>query len=202
MKNQIVPLTEGKYKVFGVSDDAIIFSTKNHNNFESLQEATEKSGLLESVFIILLYTVTGIRYNEENKGFDIVYDEAGDEKTLSVVPQDASERNSIAEALAGIKGFEPEQSEESKTKPLLLNLLYIAITVYVTWVGRQIAIDAEHGQHFVATGRKSGIKNLLAGIAEKLGPNGVIMAGVIVALFLIFLAYQRFNKPATEVKYS
>ena len=57
MKKQIIKLGDRDYKTLGYSDKKMIYSTKQHQTFESLSYAIEKSGLTESIKTISIDTI-------------------------------------------------------------------------------------------------------------------------------------------------
>jgi hypothetical protein len=65
-----------------------------------------------------------------------------------------------------------------------------------------MAIDAQNGEEYVATGRRSGLKNLLASAVEAIGPTGVVAIGAVGMLYMLYKTYNRYNNPASDVKYT
>jgi len=202
MKNQIIPLEEKNRKVFGFSDDKIILSSKRHDTFESLEKSSIKSGLMETVKSIPMADVKGLEYNEKESGFTIKYDKKGKIKSEDVSIEVVGHRDFILTEMASIKGFEKNIEEESKTSPLLLNLLGVVLISVFTYVGRGMAVDAQHGEHYVATGRRSGIAQLLVNAIEGIGPLGVTLIGVAALAYMIYRTYDRYSNPAKEIKFS
>ena len=54
----------------------------------------------------------------------------------------------------------------------------LAIPVF-TWVFRGMAIDAQNGEHYVATGRRRGSAQLFANAVEAIGPMGITIIGIV-----------------------
>ena len=202
MKNQIIPLGEKKRKVFGYSDEQIIISSKGHSSFDSLLAATEKSGLLESVTTIPVDSVQEILFNEKEETFTIKYDKNGKTKKDSDQLSDLDLRESVVADIASLKQFSKSVVDESKTQPLLLNLLGVIAIPFFTWVFRGMALDAQHGEHYTASGRRSGAKQLLADAVEAIGPTGITIIGVLGLLYMVYVTYRRYTNPASEIKYS
>lgn len=201
MKNQIIPLGEENRKVFGFSDEQIIFSSKKHKTFESLLAATGKSGMLETVKIIPVAAVKEIIFNEKEENFTIKYNQNGKIKKDAVQLKNTDLRTAVVDELASLKDFSKSVVEESRTKPLLLNLLGVICIPIFTWIFRGMAVDAQNGEEYVATGRRSGLKNLLASAVEAIGPTGVLIIGLLGLAYMVYRTYNRYNKPASEVKY-
>ncbi len=202
MKNQIISLSEEKRKVFGFSDEIIAVSTKKHETFESLMASTEKSGLLENIDTIQVSSLNKIDFKDRGSEFTISYDKKGKTKKNTFSLSDASMRESLVEELASLKDLKKSIADESKTQPLLLNLaISIAIPIG-TWIFRGMAIDAQNGEHYVATGRRSGLKNLLASAVEAIGPTGVTILGFLALAYMLYRTYNRYKNPATEIIYA
>lgn len=202
MKNQIIPLQEKNRKVFGFSDEQIIFSSKGHKTFETLEHATVKAGMLETVTAIPVDTLKAIEYNETEEGFIIRYDKKGKIKKAAVNINNSELREKLVKGLASLKGFEKSIVEEKKTTPLLFNLFWVILIGGFTWIARGMAIDAENGEHFVATGRRSGIGQLVTNTIESIGPLWVTVIGIVCLSYTIFNTYKRYNNPANEIKYT
>ena len=201
MKNQIIQLGEENRKVFGFSEDQIIFSSKKHSSFDTLLSATEKSGLLESTSTIPVKSISEITFNEKDESFTIKYDKSGKTKKDVVLLKNVSSRESVVEEIASLKGFSKNIVDESKTKPLLLNLLVVLAIPIFTWVFRGMAVDAQNGEHYVATGRRSGSAQLFANAIEAIGPLGITIIGALGLAYMVYRTYKRYQNPASEVKY-
>lgn len=202
MKNQLIPIDEKNTKSFGFSDDQLIFSSKNHDTFESLQAAVEKSGMLESVESIPMSSVKEVFYNEKSDTFIVRYDKKGKLKKKETNLADTTMRESVVAEIASLKQLSKSVTEESKTKPLIYNLLGMALISVLTFGFRAVALDAQNGEHYEATGRRSGIKQLVANAAEALGPTGVTVLGLLALLGMAYVTYRRYTNPASEIKYS
>lgn len=202
MKNRIIPLGEKNLKAFGFNEEQIVFSSKKHKTFDSLLASTQKSGMLESVKVIPVKSLTKLNFNEKDETFTIHYKKDGKTKKYSVLLSDKSLRDSVVENIAGLRDFQKNVTSESKTKPLLLNLLAIIIIPFFTWILRGMAVDAQNGEHYVASGSKRGLKQLFASAVEAIGPIGVMIIGILALMYMIYVTYKRYNNPASEIKYS
>ncbi len=69
----------------------------------------------------------------------------------------------------------------------------------LTWVMWSTAVDAQAGIHKDYHGRRSGIKQLLASVAESLGPTGSLVVGGLLTLGMIgWLVYTLKQKGKAE----
>ncbi len=201
MKNQIISLEEKNRKVFCLTDDQIITSTKRHKSIDALVAATKKSGLMETVQTIPLTAVKEIGFNEKDETFTIHYQKGAKAKKEHIQLAQLSLREPLVGELAALKNFSKEVTEESKTKPLLLNLLGVIAIPLFTWVFRDMAIDAQNGIAYEASGRRSGLKSLLADFVEMIGPTGVLIIGLLGLGYMVYRTYNRFQNPAAEIIY-
>jgi hypothetical protein len=143
-----------------------------------------------------------IDFKDRGSEFTISYDKKGKTKKNTFSLSDASMREPLVEELASLKDLKKSIADESKTQPLLLNLaISIAIPIG-TWIFRGMAIDAQNGEHYVATGRRSGLKNLLASAVEAIGPTGVTILGFLALAYMLYRTYNRYKNPATEIIYA
>ncbi len=202
MKNQIIQLGEKNRKVFGFTDEQIIISSKEHKSFESLIASTKKSGILESIKVIPIKSLTGLGYNEKDNAFTINYKHKDKTKKTSILLEDVEMRDSIVSKIAELKEFKKDVVDESKTKPLIINLIVVVAIPIFTWIFRNLAINSENGEHYVATGRRSGIKQLVANAIEAIGSTGITIIGVLGLAYMIYITYKRFTNPASEISFN
>lgn len=202
MENQIIKLDEKNRKVLGYNDKQIIFSSKNHKSFDTLLDAAKKSGMLETVMVIPTDMITAVEYNDRSSVLTLRYLKDGKDKKNDVGLSDKAQRDAIAEGIADMRQLQKTVATEVKTKPLIMNALGLLAILFFTWVFRGMALDAEQGEHFVATGRRSGIKQLFANAVEAIGPTGVLIIGILGFLLMVYATYNRYNNPASEIRYS
>jgi len=116
MKNSIIQLNEKKYKVMSLTEEKIIFSSKDHKSIETLTAATEKSGLLESILVIDLNQVTEVSYNEKEDNFKLSYIKKNKEKNQSFELQDASIRAFLIPAIAEKTILQKQKKKKTNSK--------------------------------------------------------------------------------------
>ena len=114
---------------------------------------------------------------------------------------DISIRESLVSDIASLKGLTKNESTESKIKPLLLNLIALVAVPIFTYVFRGMAIEAQNGEQYIATGTRRGSKQLIAELVEFIGPTGVLIIGVLAMIYFSFITYKRYNNPASEVTF-
>jgi hypothetical protein len=203
MIEQIISLGEENRKVMGFSAEQIIISSKSHESFGSLRAAVQKSGLLESVKTIQIDSITKIEYNEKSETLiTIHFEQNGKSKKDSIGLADQLYREPLAVELANLRGFQRSVSEESKTKALLMNLLGVGLIAVLTVGFRSLALDAQRGEVYEASGRRSGIKQLVVDTVTAIGPTGITIIGLLGFSYMIYVTYRRYNKPAAVITFS
>ncbi len=198
-KNQIIPLGEENLKTFGFTDEQIIISSKKHSTFDSLMNSVQKSGMFETIKTIPVKSIEEICYNENDSRFTIRHEKNGKSNVELILLANVYLRESLVSQIAELKNYKKEVVSESKTKPLILNLIGVIAIPIATWISRSMAIDAQNGEHYVASGRNSGLKQLLASVIEAIGPTGITIIGVIALIYMIYVTHRRYNNPASEV---
>ncbi|MCT4615442.1 MAG: hypothetical protein N4A49_11270 [Marinifilaceae bacterium] len=201
MKNEIIALAGKDPKVLGFTDEQIIISSKKHKTFESLLESNRKSKMLETVTNIPLASVKELYYNEKNDNFTIKFDVEGITRKQSVRLAYNDTRESLLSEISEIVKMNKTVSTESKIKPLLLNSTGFIIIPLATWTFWDTAMIAQNGGHYVASGRRSGLKQLLSNGAEALGPTGVIIIGILALLIMFYITRKRYKNPASEISF-
>lgn len=201
MRDQIITLAEENRKVFGYSEKQIITSTKKHSSFDSLYAAMNKSSMLEVVSVVPMESLQEISFNEKEDPFTITYDKNGASKKDSFLLEDVNNREAIVADLASIKNFKRNTTVESKAKPLAFNLVVLAVVVICTWGARNIALDAEAGVQFEASGKRKALQNMVADAIGTIGPTWSMLIGAIGLVYMIYRTYSRYQNPATIIKY-
>lgn len=201
MRNQIIRLEEKNRKVLAYTDEKIVMSSKGGHTFDSLMESSEKSGMLEIVKTIPIDSINELYFNEKDETFTVKFEKKGKIKKDTIQLNDISIRESLVSDLASLKGLTKNVSTESKIKPLLLNLIALVAVPIFTYVFRGMAIEAQNGEQYIATGTRRGSKQLIAELVEFIGPTGVVIIGVLAMIYFSFITYKRYNNPASEVTF-
>ena len=200
MKNQVIKNpTKGK-EYFGFTDSDIIVSSKRHNDISSLAGSLEKKGMLETIHHIPIDSISTIKYNENNSRVAIQHDISSKQRKFKITFDSTETRNAIANEIGQIRGLSKSFTAENKFIPLLLNIFFILIAILIATALTGIAYESANGgeiQEF--TGRRSGIKNLLAKIASAIGPIGVGIIGGLAVLFFVWRAIKRWKNPANDI---
>jgi len=203
MKNQVIKTpTKGK-EYFGFTDTDIVTSGKKHKSMESLLGSIGKKSILEPTTHIQIDNISQIKYNEKGSLLTINHKPEKKDKKFGISFSDSNTRNEIASSLGELKGLTKNITTEGKVKPLMINLFFVFIGLILAVALTGIAYDASNGgenQEF--SGRRSGIKNLLAKIATTLGPIGAGIVGGLIVLYLIWRLIKRWQNPSNEITFN
>ncbi|MEO1516785.1 MAG: hypothetical protein AAFV95_17320 [Bacteroidota bacterium] len=204
MKNQLITLDkEGTYRVMAFTSDALVMSSKSFTTLDDLLASRIKESLLVAALDIPLEDIVSITHNELEENLKLVYrNEKGKNKSLSIKPADQNLREVISDSLARACQLEKNAKQEDKTKPLLVSVGYTALTILLSYWGVKTAIDLQNGMEYTVSGRRAGMKQLLMGFIEMVGPIGVAFIGVGIVGVLLYKAYRRYQQPASVFLYS
>lgn len=203
MKNKLIHLNEKELKTFAFTETEILFSSKKHDSLESLLASKTKSGMLETFLTIPVEKLNNIGYNEANESLKFKYLNAkGKQKSRSLDLRDPAIRDQVANDIAEMKGLQKNITEESKTKPLLINLGIAAVTGFFTVVMSGAAREMAEGKEIDVSGRRSGIKQLMLTISDFLGPTGVLIVGGLITVGILYSAYKRYSNPTNEISFN
>ena len=200
MKNQIIKTaTKGK-EYFGYNDTDIVVSSKKHPDINAHIGAIEKKGMLETISHVPIANIQSIKYNEKNPNIVIKHLKNAKMKTFKLAFDSAETRNAVAADVGGMKGLSKNFTPENKIKPLLINGFIIAMVLLFTVALAGIANDAANGEVMEEfSGRRSGLKNLMATAATALGPIGVGIIGALGTIFMVSRTAKRWKNPANDV---
>lgn len=203
MKNQIIYLEEEKLKVFGFDENLILASSKRHENFDSLLASAEKKGLLENFQKLEMSSVTGLEYSEEGNALSFGYkNEKGKNKSTTFTFSIPGTREKIADFVSDMKGFKKEEVQESKNKPLLLNILGLIATIVGTGLFAWIANESAAGVAYNSSGRRGARNEAFYDMLGQIPSEIIIGAGILAFGWLAYKTRERYLNPRTETKYS
>ena len=201
MENHVYALDEKNLKSIAFAEETIITSSKSHKDIDSLLASKKKSGLLESVKVILIKDLTFLSYTEIESNLKLKYLKDGKEKSKNFPFDIAEERIDFANAIAEKLNFKKDIATENKTTPLLKNIGIIAFLSLITYVLFDAATTLQNGGTIEVSGRRSGVKRLFVMAADYLGPTGSIIAGVIAIIITGFFSFKRWSNPSNTVTY-
>lgn len=199
MKNRIYKIDDSFSEVFGYTEKEIIISSKKHSSFESLLSSSKKSRVFERVKIIRLRSLKEIVYNEKGEFITFTYIYKNKIVDEDILLKNISSRVDIASDISKFSGFKRMVTNENRIMPLLKNIFYILLTVLFSFLFYFLADNASNGNHYVASGRRAGFKQLITDLVEFIGPNGVVIIGFLSLSFIVSRSYKRFSHPSLKI---
>lgn len=97
-------------------------------------------------------------------------------------------------------GFNKSSTQEGQLKPLVLNGLYLLLTVVATFFLGTLDDTSELTD---GAGRRSRNRGALVKlIVDTVGYTGVFIIGGLISLYLAYQLYKRYQNPSNEIVYS
>ena len=200
MENQIFAIESTLWKSLLLKDDELWLSQNKVSSLEKFESAVQKTGMLKSAYAYPLSSISEISFNEASESVKLKYqNEKGKQKKLNIGFGEETLSNQFGHYLGEKLGLAKSQKQESQLKPLLLNLVYIIITVGATFFLATMEDSSELTDSGSRRNRNKGA--LMKMLVDTVGQTGVIIIGSLIAVFLIYRLYKRFKNPANEVVY-
>lgn len=200
MENQIFVIENTFWKVLAIKGGELWLSQNKVSNFEKFEKDIQKTGLMKSAYSYPLSSISEISFNEASESVKLKYqDEKGKQKKLNIGFGDNDLSNQFGQFLGDKLGMKKSQKQEGQLKPLLLNIMYLILSI-----GGTIFLATMDDTNELTDGatRKSRNKGaFLKLIVDAIGQTGVIIIGTLISIYLIYQLYKRFKNPANEVVY-
>ena len=169
-------------------------------NLEKFEEGIQKTGMMKSSYAYPLSTISEISFNEASESVKIKYqDEKGKEKKFKFGFGDKDLSNQFGQFLGERLNMTKSQKQEGQIKPLLLNALYLIISVGMTIFLATLDDTAELAEGGSRRSRNKGA--FLKLIVDTIGQTGVIILGSLISIYLGYRLFKRFKSPANEIVY-
>ncbi|NUO00442.1 MAG: hypothetical protein HUU01_07465 [Saprospiraceae bacterium] len=201
MENQIFEISGAYCKSLVLRETELWLSANNISDLEKFGQAVQKTGMMKSAYSISLSTVFEIAFNEASATIKIWYrDEKEKVKKLDIAFNDKETTAQFGDYLGNKLGLNKRVVQESKTKPLVINSLYVLLAIVLT-VG--LGLIENSNEIDESNSRKNALgKFLLKLIFDTVGQTGVILIGSAITLYLVYLLYKRYNNPSNMVHYT
>ena len=201
MKNTIIRLAEiaqgfdrKKYRTLVYNDESLMLSTKMHGTMDEMAKSVEKSALLESIKTIPINSIKKINYNEKNSVIKVDYEDKNKIKLLNLYLKQKEKKQGIAEEIAAIKNLTKSTKVESRIRLLIGKFVAMIGIGLVFWYLSSII----NGQEYTGSRRYA----FYAKLMNYLGPNGIMLVGATIIIYLLYTAIKRYKQPAQEITFS
>ena len=201
MENQIISVKSTFWKSLVVRDNELWLSQNNVSNLEKFEKGIHQTGLMKSAYAYPLESITEVSFNEASEAIKLRYiDEKGKNKKMSFEFGDVELSNHFGHFLGAKNRFAKSEKQESQTKYLMLNGLYLFVAVAMTaWL---YSMDDFSDFGDSAKGKRRGMAMLIQSILETIGHTGILLIGILSTAYLGYNLYKRFQNPASEIVYT
>lgn len=201
MENQIFSVGAGISKSMVLRENEIWFSQDNVRDLDKFEKAVNKTGMLQSAYSVPLDAISEVSYNEASESAKIKYtNEKGKEKKLNIGFEDKALSNQFGQYLGSKMNFTKSAKKEGQIKPLLLNLLYLLLTVGGTLFLGLMEDSSTLTEN--TSGRNRGKGEFLKMIVDTIGQTGVFIIGGLISAYLAYNLFKRFQNPSNEIVYT
>ncbi|MEZ6124139.1 MAG: hypothetical protein R3C49_13325 [Planctomycetaceae bacterium] len=191
--NRYVTVFDGEtlYLLENVSGKVARTAVESLNAGQSAAEA-----LGEKAMTIPASEMTRIRTAEHDDFVQVRFNKAGAEKHHVVAMPNLEDQLALVRAVGATF---PDVEEQQAPIPVLQALIgpgfATVCVVGATTVFLMLARDVAAGVEIDTSGRRGGLKLLLAKILDVIGPSGVIGIGALALAGSLYWGYQRFKSP-------
>jgi len=146
--------------------------------------------------------ITRVRTAEHDDFVQVRFTKAGAEKHHVVAMPGLDEQLALVRAIgATIPGAEEERGPIPVAQALIGPGLATLGVVGVTTVFLVLARDVVAGEEIDTSGRRGGLKLLIAKVLDSIGPSGVIGIGVLALAAALVWGYKRMKSPPILTKF-
>ncbi|AXY73123.1 hypothetical protein D3H65_03670 [Paraflavitalea soli] len=200
--NQVFPLNNEKsWQSLLVTDEKLFVINRSYDNPNDFMKGFNDEGLgrlLKSKKEIDVQYITGLQHAEkEPVELKIVH-----EKKIMLKFRNPADLAEVATWLAGKRLLKMNTQQLTPLKAIQRQLIGLALIALFGWVLYTEAKTIEEGGTIDFSGRRAGMKRLMAWVAEQLGTQGVlIVAGLAIAACGYFI-YKNIKTPPNQVVYA
>lgn len=202
--NQLFKLQNEKtWKTLLLTGDMIMIVNKSYNSPEEFMDKFHEKGLLKERLEIAVSDVSKMVHPEkEDNTLTITYPKKNGEAALPLVFTTAGEKQQFIETVVKPRSMTATTQQVTVLKAIGSALLGLGLSVLFTYVTYADAQIIESGGEVDTSGRKSLYKKLFAWLAEMLGTQGSIIAGIALSLVCIYFIYKNLRSRPVEIVYS
>ncbi len=200
MENQVFRIGSGATLL--LKDEIIWMLNKKISTPENFTKELNKTGIMKADSSkIALNSIQKVLVNNASESTKVEYvNDKGKVKTESLEFNDKKISDDFGHYLGTKLSFAKSHEVENKTKPLLLNLLFVVISAGITVLFATMDDTSE----ITSSGsrRNGGAKAIIKLVVDTLGQTGTWIVGSLITLFLIYRLYKRYSNPGEVTVYS
>ncbi|MEZ5045143.1 MAG: hypothetical protein R2828_34935 [Saprospiraceae bacterium] len=197
MENQIIQVTEAKWKSILLNETELWLSKDKIKDFQNFERAVRYPGSFKVAGISYsLDKIVGLRFNESSDTVNLEYSNSEKTKKVELKFNDKEQARQFGSYLGEKLGFNRNVTQENRTIPLLKQLLYLIVSIGITaFLGT--SVDSEDLNS--SGGRKGGA--ILRIIYDTIGQTGILILGSLISIFLAYKLYDRYQNPVNDIIY-
>lgn len=197
MENQIIQVTEAKWKSILLNETELWLSQDKIKDFQNFERAVRYPGSFKVAGVSYsLDKIMRLRFNELSDTINLEYTSSEKTKKVELKFNDKEQAKQFGNYLGEKLGFNRHVNQENKTTPLLKQLLYLIVVIVIT-VFLGTSVDSEDVNS--SNVRKGGA--LLRIIYDTIGQTGILILGSLISIFLAYKLYNRYQNPVNDIIY-
>jgi len=200
--NQVFPLNNDKsWQSLLLTDEKLFVINRSYDNPDEFTKGYNDEGLgrlLKSKKEIDVQYITGLQHAEKDPvELTIIH-----EKKIMLKFRNKADLEEVATWLAGKRHFKIETQQLTPLKAIQGQLLGLGLIALFTYVLYDEAKTIEEGGTIDFTGRRAGMKRMMAWVAEQLGTQGVLLVAGAAVLACGYFLYKNLKTPPNKVVYA
>ncbi len=199
LTKQLFPLvTEKSWQSLLIQDGKLLLINTRYKTEADFVTAYEKKSIFRKKKEIAVNDITRLAH-PENKPKRLFITAQGKKVFIDFANQ--SELEEVTSYLREQQKLTPTTQGVGKFRAITPSLIGLGLTAVFTFVVYEDALTLEEGGSISTSGRNGLFKMLFAWLAEQLGPQNTLIAGVVLAVVCLFFMFKALQNPPNEVVY-
>ena len=146
---------------------------------------------------IAFRTIKRVQIDDNDNDVDVTHVEGDKETRTSLRFEQNDVRDAVYAALRDRLGKKMREHVDEFTRPRAAfgSLAALSVLGIGTLLLAQAAAAIQAAEHLEITGRRAGLKKMIAGVLDTLGPTGVSIIGGVLCLLALLVLVQRLRQP-------
>jgi len=193
-------------RVVVLSEDAVYSAHPSKKQMPAISAALEEgqhvaSVVKDDVTAVPIGAISMVEYDRTGDDIEIEYALGREKKTESIWFSSAEQRDDFAAQLAErLTDFTSETKVYGPVRAAVGPIGFGAVVAFFTWVLHGAAVALAGGADVDVSGRRAGLKRLVMGIVELIGPTGVLVVGGLLLALTVAVLVMRIKEPPIMVK--
>jgi|GEM_PF-2426060 len=177
-------------------------SDKTIRDIESFEKKVNNPGMLDVSAKISFDSIKSLSFKNGERHLSISYtNEKGNSKKEVITFEDEASLSGVTNYLTTALNMQESVTDENKLTALLYNLLPLAIVIGLTIFLGTMESSEEIDVDSVSRRSRSGAA-IMRWLHDTLGSTGIIIAGSIISLYLIYNTYNNYKRPKQVITWS